>query len=73
MKFNGIVIAFVGGQIFNGFTGQKAQPEPLLHSLSQLEVPTLDSPSGRPKKEKRKELRTALSSSVLQRIIASDK
>lgn len=30
VKFNGIVIAFVGGQIFNGFTGQKAQPEPLL-------------------------------------------
>lgn len=53
VKFNGIVIAFVGGQIFNGFTGQKAQPEPLLHSLSQLEVPTLDSPSGRPKKRKK--------------------
>lgn len=53
MKFNGIVIAFVGGQIFNGFTGQKAQPEPLLHSLSQLEVPTLDSPSGQTKKTKK--------------------
>lgn len=29
--------------------GQKAQPEPLLHSLSQLKLSTLDSPSGQTK------------------------
>lgn len=46
VKFNGIMIVFVGGQIFNWFTGQKAQPEPLLHSLSQLKLSTLDKPSG---------------------------
>lgn len=47
MKFNGIVIVFVKGQIFNWFTGQKAQPEPLLHSLSQLKLSTLETLSGR--------------------------
>lgn len=46
VKFNGIMIVFVGGQIFNWFMGQKAQPEPLLHSLSQLKLSTLDKPSG---------------------------
>lgn len=46
VKFNGIVIVFVGGQTFNWFIGQKAQPEPLLHSLSQLKLSTLHTPSG---------------------------
>lgn len=40
------MIVFVGGQMFNWFMGQKAQSEPFLHSLSQLKVSTLDSPSG---------------------------
>lgn len=47
VKFNGIMTVFVRGQTFNWFTGQKAQPEPLLHSLSQLQVCTLHTPSGK--------------------------
>lgn len=57
VKFNGIAIVFVWGQTFNWFIGQKAQPEPLLHSLSQLKLSTLYTPSG---------LKTILSSSVIQ-------
>lgn len=49
MKFNGIVIVFVGGQTFNWFIGQKAQPEPLLRSLSQLKLSTVHTPSGQKK------------------------
>lgn len=42
VKFNGIMIVFVGGQIFNWFKEQKAQPKPLLHSLGQLKISTID-------------------------------
>lgn len=38
---------FVRGQTFNWFTGQKAQPEPLLRSLSRLQVCTLHTSSGK--------------------------
>lgn len=46
VKFNGIMIAFVGHRVFNCFIRQKAQPEPLLHSLSQLKLSIVDTPSG---------------------------
>lgn len=42
----GLWLSFVGGQTFNWLIGQKAQPQPLLHSLSQLKRSTVYTPSG---------------------------
>lgn len=72
MKFNGIMIAFVGGQIFNWFTGQKAQPEPLLRSLSQLKLSTTNHRQGRPKKKKKRESLSAAQSSRGSLLLTND-
>ncbi len=46
VKFNRIMIVFVGGQIFLLVYGTKSTTRALLHSLSQLKLSILDTPSG---------------------------